>query len=74
MPQFDFFIWFSLSFWTIFTFQILYYFLLYFIISPFSNIQKTLIKLYKSQIFIFDNKINLKLLILNSILRKLYNF
>lgn len=46
MPQFDFFIWFSLSLWTIFSFQILYYFLLYFIIARFSNIQKTLIKLH----------------------------
>ena len=46
MPQFDLFIWFSLSFGTIVTFQLLYYFLLYYIIAPFSNLQKTLIKLY----------------------------
>ncbi len=46
MPQFDFFIWFSLSLGTILTFQLLYYFLLYYIIAPFSNLQKTLIKLY----------------------------
>lgn len=49
MPQFDIFIWFSLSFWTIFTFQILYYVLLYFIIAPFANVQKTLIKLHLLQ-------------------------
>jgi hypothetical protein len=46
MPQFDLFIWVSLSFWTIFFFQVIYYILLYFIIFPFSNLQKTLIKLY----------------------------
>lgn len=46
MPQFDLFIWISLSFWTIFIFQILYYVLLYYILVPFSNLQKTLIKLY----------------------------
>lgn len=46
MPQFDFFIWFSLSLWTIFSFQILYYFLLYYILAPFSNLQKTLVKLH----------------------------
>lgn len=72
MPQFDFFIWFSLSLSTIFTFQFLYYFLLYFILAPFSNIQKTLIKLYKSQFFFF-NKINSNFFILNSVLRKIYN-
>lgn len=46
MPQFDFFIWFSLSLGTILTFQTLYYIFLYYIIAPFSNFQKTLIKLY----------------------------
>ena len=46
MPQFDFFIWISLSFWTILTFQFLYYILLYYILAPFANLQKTLIKLY----------------------------
>ena len=30
MPQFDFFIWFALSFYTIFIFQFFYYFMLYF--------------------------------------------
>lgn len=46
MPQFDLFIWVALSFWTIFFFQIIYYILLFYIIVPFSNLQKTLIKLY----------------------------
>lgn len=46
MPQFDFFIWFSLSLSTVLTFQFLYYFILYYILAPFSNLQKTLIKLY----------------------------
>lgn len=68
MPQFDFFIWFSLSLWTIISFQILYYFLLYFIIAPFANIQKTLIKLHLLQNFSFKNKINLN--IINFIFKK----
>jgi hypothetical protein len=68
MPQFDFFIWFSLSLWTIISFQILYYFLLYFIIAPFANIQKTLIKLHLLQNFFFKNKINLN--IINFIFKK----
>jgi hypothetical protein len=72
MPQFDFFIWFSLSLWTIFIFQILYYFSLYFIISPFSNIQKTLIKLHLLQIFFSNKKKNYNLIILNSIFKKIY--
>lgn len=46
MPQFDFFIWFSLSLGTIITFQFLYYFTLYYILAPFADLQKTLIKLY----------------------------
>lgn len=46
MPQFDIFIWFSLSCWTILSFQILYYTLLYFVLAPFASIQKTLIKLH----------------------------
>lgn len=46
MPQFDFFIWFSLSLGTIITFQFLYYFILYYILAPFADLQKTLIKLY----------------------------
>jgi len=56
MPQFDFFIWFSLSLWTIFSFQILYYFLLYFIIARFSSIQKTLIKLHLLSKSFFNKK------------------
>lgn len=46
MPQFDLLIWISLSFWTILVFQMLYYILTYFILAPFSNFQKTIIKLY----------------------------
>lgn len=46
MPQFDIFIWFSLSLTTILVFQALYYCSLYFILAPFSDLQKTLIKLY----------------------------
>jgi hypothetical protein len=46
MPQFDFFIWFSLSLGAILTFQFLYYFILYYILAPFADLQKTLIKLY----------------------------
>ena len=71
MPQFDFFIWFALSFYTIFIFQFLYYFLLYFIIAPFANIQKTLIKLHVLQILSFNNNIKLNLII-NSIFKKIY--
>ncbi len=72
MPQFDFFIWFSLSLWTIISFQILYYFLLYYIIAPFANIQKTLIKLHLLQSNSFENKINLN--IINSIFKRLFTF
>lgn len=46
MPQFDFFIWFSLSLGTVVTFQFLYYIILYYILAPFADLQKTLIKLY----------------------------
>lgn len=72
MPQFDFFIWFSLSLSTICIFQILYYFLLYFIIVPFANIQKTLIKLHLLQSFFFKNHSVVNLNILNSIFKKIY--
>ncbi len=72
MPQFDFFIWFSLSLWTIVSFQILYYFLLYYIIAPFANIQKTLIKLHLLQSNSFENKINLN--IINFIFKRLFTF
>lgn len=46
MPQFDFFFWFSVGFTTILVFQFFYYFLIYFILAPFSSIQKTLVKIY----------------------------
>lgn len=48
MPQFDFFVWFSLSLWTVVSFHIFYFCLLYYVIAPFANLQKTLIKLYYS--------------------------
>ncbi len=72
MPQFDFFIWFSLSLWTIISFQILYYFLLYYILAPFANIQKTLIKLHLLQHNPFENKINLN--IVNFVFKKFFTF
>jgi len=46
MPQFDLFIWLSLSYWTTSLFHIFYVLLTYYILPPFSNLQKTLIKLY----------------------------
>jgi hypothetical protein len=45
MPQFDFYTWSALSFWTIFFFHCLYLFLLYFVVSSISEFQKTLKKL-----------------------------
>lgn len=48
MPQFDFFVWFSLSLWTVTSFHLFYFCLLYYVIAPFANLQKTLIKLYFS--------------------------
>ncbi len=72
MPQFDFFIWFSLSLWTIISFQTLYYFLLYYILAPFANIQKTLIKLHLLQHNSFENKINLN--IVNFVFKKFFTF
>lgn len=45
MPQFDFYSWSSLSFWTIFFFQLIYFLLLYYIIASISELQKTIQKL-----------------------------
>lgn len=45
MPQFDFYTWSALSFWTIFFFHALYLFLLYFVVSSISEFQKSLKKL-----------------------------
>lgn len=45
MPQFDFFIWITISFTTILIFQLIYFIILYFILAPFADFQKTLIKL-----------------------------
>jgi hypothetical protein len=44
MPQFDFYTWSAISFWTIFFFQYFYFFLLYYVLSALSEIQKTLQK------------------------------
>jgi F0F1-type ATP synthase membrane subunit b/b' len=40
MPQFDFFAWASISFWTVLSFHIFYLFMLRFVLSPISEIQK----------------------------------
>ena len=45
MPQFDFYTWSALSFWTIGFFQYFYFFLLYYVLSALSEIQKTLQKI-----------------------------
>jgi hypothetical protein len=45
MPQFDFYTWFDLSFWTILSFHSMYFFLLYFVINSLSEVQKTVAKL-----------------------------
>jgi len=45
MPQFDFFAWASVSFWTIFCFQIFYFLMLFFLIAPVSDFTKYIQKL-----------------------------
>lgn len=50
MPQFDFYSWSSLSFWTIFFFQFIYFFLLYYIVASLSELQKTVQKLHTSTV------------------------
>jgi hypothetical protein len=40
MPQFDFFAWASISFWTVFTFHVFYLFVLRFVLSPIAELQK----------------------------------
>jgi hypothetical protein len=45
MPQFDFYTWSSISFWTIFFFQYFYFFLLYYVLSALSEIHKTIQKI-----------------------------
>lgn len=44
MPQFDFYVWSSLGFWTVFFFQVSYFFILYYIITSISEYQKTVKK------------------------------
>jgi hypothetical protein len=41
MPQFDFFAWASISFWTVLSFHIFYLFVLRFVLSPIAEMQKT---------------------------------
>jgi hypothetical protein len=67
MPQFDLFIWFSLSFWTIFFFELTYLLVIYYIAAPFSNLQKTLIKLYilKSSTNLISIKISILKVLIN---------
>jgi len=45
MPQFDFFAWASISFWTVLSFHIFYLFVLRFVLSPISEMQKAQQKL-----------------------------
>lgn len=45
MPQFDFYAWASVSFWTIFCFQIFYFLMLFFLIAPVSDFTKFIQKL-----------------------------
>jgi hypothetical protein len=40
MPQFDFFAWASISFWTVLSFHIFYLFVLRFVLSPIAEMQK----------------------------------
>ena len=44
MPQFDIFAWVSVTYWTITFFQFFYLFLLYYVLSGLSEIQKTIQK------------------------------
>ncbi len=65
MPQFDFFAWASISFWTVLSFHIFYLLMLRFVLSPISEMQKIQ---QKVQLF-FNNKnpnLNLKELYLLS--------
>ena len=65
MPQFDFFAWASISFWTVLSFHIFYLLMLRFVLNPISEMQKIQ---QKVQLF-FNNKnfnINLKELYLLS--------
>jgi hypothetical protein len=65
MPQFDFFAWASISFWTVLSFHIFYLLMLRFVLNPISEMQKIQ---QKVQLF-FNNKnpnLNLKELYLLS--------
>ena len=52
MPQFDFFAWASISFWTVLSFHIFYLLMLRFVLNPISEMQKIQ---QKVQLF-FNNK------------------
>lgn len=60
MPQFDFFTWISISFWTILVFQLFYTFLLRNFIVDISEFQKSLQKI---KILLIQNKKNVTNLI-----------
>lgn len=45
MPQFDFFSWMSMGFWTVLSFHFFYLYVVKQIVSPFSEIQKSALKL-----------------------------
>jgi hypothetical protein len=69
MPQFDFFAWASMSFWTIISFHIVYFYLLKNIIAPVSEFQKIQQKI--SLIFSHSIKhFSIKEIFLNSLLNK----
>ncbi len=58
MPQFDFFAWASISFWTVLSFHIFYLFMLRFVLSPISEIQKAQQKI---QLLFTNSNINFNL-------------
>ena len=58
MPQFDFFAWASISFWTVLSFHIFYLIMLRFVLSPISEMQKVQ---QKVQILFSDRNINVNL-------------
>lgn len=69
MPQFDFFAWASVGFWTVVSFHIFYFFILRCILAPFAEIQKfqqkILIKISNS-----ENGVGLKDLFLKKYFKK----
>ena len=53
MPQFDFFAWASISFWTVLSFHIFYLLMLRFVLNPISEMQKI-----QQKVQVFFNKKN----------------